>query len=797
MSNLPKISPFDPRLTAFALGELEGEDLAAVEAALRDDPAARAAVEEIRALAGTLETALAAEPMPAAPVETPKQPRAKQGQLLRFPQLYYVVGGLAAAAFAILVVRREPHLTPPAKSYSELKIEARAPSETATNAVVDAVAKRTDKTIDVNLPIPAAAPAVTGNVQRVREFAQMPQASGLTTVNQSYATTEQRRERDAQMMAQLKAENAKDAEKKKTDTRQMEVADVSSAPAADANQTEPMAASPSPMVVSGGRLAAPTAPAADKAEEVTILSKFSVAAESKQVADSALLQARPTTGANTEAYAYQRDNDFLGAEQNPLSTFSIDVDTASYANVRRFLAAGQLPPPDAVRIEEMVNYFPYRYASPDKIWHAGGFDREKATGGTVEGNEPFAASMEVSDAPWATGHRLVRIGLMGREVSAAARGAANLVFLLDVSGSMDEPNKLPLVKESMRLLLGKLRPDDRVAIVVYAGASGLALPSTPVKQSREILAALDSLEPGGSTNGAMGIQLAYDIAKANLVQGGINRVILCTDGDFNVGVTGEGDLTRLISEKAKSGVFLTVLGFGMGNYKDATLEKLADQGNGNYGYIDSRREAQKLLVEQVSGTLVTIAKDVKLQVEFNPAQVASYRLIGYENRLLKKEDFNNDAVDAGEIGAGHTVTALYEVVPTSQAMGEGSGAMGTPAVDTLKYQQPANRNSKIENRNSRELLTLKVRYKEPAGAVSRKLEFPLVDGGKRFADASADFKFAAAVAEFGMILRGSPHKGAATLEDVKAWAEEGTDGDTGGYRSEFVELVKQAQALMR
>jgi len=370
------------------------------------------------------------------------------------------------------------------------------------------------------------------------------------------------------------------------------------------------------------------------------------------------------------------------------------------------------------------------------------------------------------------------------------------VFLLDVSGSMDEPNKLPLVKESMRLLVGKLRPDDRVAIVVYAGASGLALPSTPVARSAEILAALDSLAPGGSTNGAMGIQLAYDIAKANLVAGGINRVILCTDGDFNVGVTNEGGLTRLIEEKTKSGVFLTVLGFGMGNYKDATLEQLADKGNGNYGYIDSRREAEKLLVEQVSGTLVTIAKDVKLQVEFNPAQVASYRLIGYENRLLKKEDFNNDAVDAGEIGAGHTVTALYEIVPAALAKGEGPGAPG--AVDDLKYAQVLNRKSEIENRNSSaDLLTLKVRYKEPAGAVSRKLEFPLVDAGARFAAASADFKFAAAVAEFGMILRNSPHKGEATLADVLNWAQAGTDCDAGGYRGEFLGLVRQAEAVVQ
>ena len=367
----------------------------------------------------------------------------------------------------------------------------------------------------------------------------------------------------------------------------------------------------------------------------------------------------------------------------------------------------------------------------------------------------------------------MRIGLKGREVATAARPAANLVFLIDVSGSMNEPNKLPLVKEAMRLLLGRLRPDDRVAIVVYAGASGLALPSTPAAKSREILAALDALNASGPTNGALGLQLAYDIAKANFIPGGVNRVILCTDGDFNVGITSEGELTRLIQEKAKSGVSLTALGFGMGNYKDATLKQLADQGNGSYGYIDTRREAEKLLVEQVNGMLMPVAKDVKLQVEFNPAQVASYRLIGYEDRLLKQEDFNHDAMEGGEIGAGHTVTALYEIVPVE------------------------NPKSEIRNPKLAALLTLKVRYREPAGTVSLKREFPLTDGGARFAAASADFKFAAAVAEFGMILRDSPYKGTGTLDQAAAWAEAGTDSDAGGYRGEFVELVRQAEALMR
>ncbi len=907
MSTFPKIFPDDPRLTAFALGELEGEDLAAVEAALRDDPAARAAVEEIRAMAGHLETALGAEaaadakaaiePLHRAAILPGRDPAkldgGSMGKLLqfpklRFPQLYYIVGGLAAAAFAVLVMRQErPEYRvrqAEKKTYAAVELQARAVDTMATNAAINAPALAEPKDADkLAEPVPARkrdepAPTVAAVTQEqavLNAPAQssllkaMPQVAGAAAASQSFAANERRAD-VADMTAKLQASAAQDGERAKSFGASVRPAPMSTVlgpvsggtlakedekqvlsaftVTAEKDEGYLKARTGTPTRIGGeiqraplaveiksdpGKLLAPPASGVRpeaflRADAITptregreaqlaqvhslpsIPADFAgkpagaahyLDAKGNKIYDTNVgvtvpVSVRAKSPANTEAYAYQRDNDFLGAAENPLSTFSIDVDTASYANVRRFLAEGQLPPADAVRIEELVNYFPYHYAPPAFAEPTAGRPAADATGKALA-VDPFAASMEVSDAPWAAGHRLVRIGLKGREGSTAARAAANLVFLLDVSGSMDEPNKLPLVKESMRLLLGKLRPDDHVAIVVYAGASGLALPSTPVAQSREIVAALDSLEPGGSTNGAMGIQLAYDIAKANFVTGGINRVILCTDGDFNVGVTSEGDLTRLIAEKAKSGVFLTVFGFGMGNYKDATLEKLADQGNGNYGYIDSRREAEKLLVEQVNGTLVTIAKDVKIQVEFNPAQVASYRLIGYENRLLKKEDFNNDAVDAGEIGAGHTVTALYEVVPTSQARGEGPGAMDVPAVDPPKYQPTEERKSKIENRKSSELLTLKVRFKEPVGTVSRKLEFPLTDAGTRFANASGDFKFTAAVAEFGMILRGSPHKGTGTLGDVQAWAEAGTDGDAGGYRSEFIGLVKQAEALLK
>ncbi|HIJ65417.1 MAG TPA: DUF3520 domain-containing protein [Candidatus Hydrogenedentes bacterium] len=473
---------------------------------------------------------------------------------------------------------------------------------------------------------------------------------------------------------------------------------------------------------------------------------------------------------NTEAYDRIVENDFLDVGQNPLSTFSIDVDTASYANVRRFLTQNTIPPPDAVRIEEMVNYFSYDYVPPDP-----------------DGEDPFSANMEVAGCPWNPDHRLARIALKGREMPWDERPATNLVFLIDVSGSMSPENKLPLLKQGIKLLVDQLGEADTVSMVVYAGASGLVLPPTSGENREAILDALDRLKSGGSTNGGAGIQLAYDTAVGSFIQGGINRVILATDGDFNVGTTNQGDLIRLIEQRAKSGVFLTVLGFGMGNIKDSTLEKLADKGNGNYAYIDTLNEARKVLVEQIGGTLVTIAKDVKIQIEFNPAQVRAYRLIGYENRILAAEDFNDDTKDAGEIGAGHTVTALYELVPAGQDI-------DLPSVDPLKYRQKAAPAAAV---GSNELLTLKLRYKQPDGDKSKKLEFPIVDEGRSYAMASNDFKFAASVASFGMVLRDSKYKGNATFDSAVELAEEGRGQDKHGYRAEFIELVRKAKTLSR
>ena len=458
------------------------------------------------------------------------------------------------------------------------------------------------------------------------------------------------------------------------------------------------------------------------------------------------------------------DNDFMKVSAKPLSTFSIDVDTASYSQMRQSLRAGRMPAPSSVRIEELINYFDYNYPKPAQ-------------------DEPFGVVTEVSDAPWNLKHKLVRIGIKARDVVQDRRPRANLVFLLDVSGSMSSEDKLPLLRRSLEMLLKKLDAEDRIAIVVYAGASGVALPSTSVGKPAKILAALRQLKPGGSTNGSAGIELAYKIAQANFVEGGVNRVILATDGDFNVGTTSRAALTTLIADKAKDDVFLTVLGFGSQNFSDGTMEQLADRGNGNYAFIDTLAEAKKVLVDQVQSTLVTVAKDVKLQIEFNPQRVSSYRLIGYENRVLANEDFNNDAKDAGEIGAGHAVTALYEIVPP-----------GAAKVDGLRYQTTTTTSSAAQ---SNELLTLKLRYKEPTGDVSMKKAIPVFDTDARFATSSIDFKFASSVAAFGMILRGSSHHNNLTLSQVLDWASEGRGNDKHEYRAEFLQLVKKAIALQR
>lgn len=464
---------------------------------------------------------------------------------------------------------------------------------------------------------------------------------------------------------------------------------------------------------------------------------------------------------NTESYSSIEENIFHSAMRNPLSTFSVDVDVASYSNIRRFINNGQRPPIDAVRIEEMINYFDYNYDQP--------------------GNEhPFAVHTEISITPWNPKHKLVHIGLQGKLIPTKNLPPSNLVFLIDVSGSMDQPNKLPLVKSSFRMLVDQLRPEDHVSIVAYAGAAGVVLEPTSGAEKRSILSAIDRLEAGGSTAGGEGLTLAYKLAMKNFDPHGNNRIILATDGDFNTGESSDASMQRLIEEKRKSGVFLTVLGYGMGNYKDSRMEILADKGNGNYAYIDNITEARKVLVNEFGGTLFTIAKDVKIQVEFNPAKVQAYRLIGYENRLLRNEDFNNDKKDAGELGSGHTVTALYEIIP----VGAESEFF---KMDELKYQATT---INSDAANSDELMTIKLRYKKPNDDASALITHPLKDENTPLDETSDNFRWSASVAAFGMLLRESEYVAHYRYDDVASLAEGAHDPDPEGYRKEFVQMVK-------
>ncbi len=471
---------------------------------------------------------------------------------------------------------------------------------------------------------------------------------------------------------------------------------------------------------------------------------------------------------NTEDYDNIVENKFLAATQNPLSTFSIDVDEAAYSNVRRYLENGSIPPAGAVRIEEMVNYFDYNYPKP------------------VNG-EPFTVNTEISECPWNPQHKLVHIGLQGKEIPVDNLPPSNMVFLVDVSGSMNEANKLPLVQASMNMLVDQLREKDKVAIVVYAGSAGLVLPSTSGSNKVKIKEAINNLEAGGSTAGGEGIILAYKTAKENFIKNGNNRIILATDGDFNVGVSSDDDLVRLIEQERKSGVFLSVLGYGMGNYKDNKMQQLADKGNGNHSYIDNIGEAKKVLVNEFGSTLFTIAKDVKIQVEFNPSKVQAYRLVGYENRMMAAEDFNDDAKDAGELGSGHTVTALYEVIPV------GVQDDFTKSVDPLKYQS----NDRKFFDKTDEIMTIKLRYKKPDEDVSKLITHPVMDNHTALANTSDNFRFSAAVAEFGLLLRGSDYKQQSSYDQVVSLAKGSKGIDNNGYRSEFIRLVQAATSLAK
>lgn len=507
-----------------------------------------------------------------------------------------------------------------------------------------------------------------------------------------------------------------------------------------------------------------------KEEESKLLEKRLSEKSTDGISDERLQTADSTSSNNFNREEYETivENDFLSPVSEPLSTFSIDVDEASYANVRRMILDGYLPPPGAVRIEEMVNYFDYTYPQP-------------------VGDDPFTINVELADCPWNPEHRLAHIGLQGKQIPSEHLPPSNFVFLVDVSGSMDSPDKLPMVKASLKMLTEQLRETDRVAIVVYAGNAGLVLPSTSGANKKTINQAIDQLEAGGSTAGGEGITLAYSIAAINFLKGGNNRVILATDGDFNVGISSEDELVNLISKERQSGIYLSVLGFGTGNYQDHKMQELADRGNGNHSYIDNINEARKVLVKEFGSTLFTIAKDVKIQVEFNPSKVAAYRLVGYENRMLAAQDFNDDAKDAGELGSGHTVTALYEIIPA------GVKSDFIKSTDPLKYQPTTGKALSV----SPELMTLKLRYKKPGEEQSRLIEKSVIDNRQSASNISENFRFSSAVAEFGLLLRNSMYRQSASFDQVIALAKSAAGQDKEGYRNEFITLVHRAKSMAK
>ena len=748
------MTPTIDQLTAHALGEGTPDERAAIEAHLAADPVARAEVAAIRETARLLSDGLAAEKAPGldadrrqalSALDTPKR--------VRFPAWIGVVATGALAAGVAVAVMPTVSVTPTAgddaaASVSESLAAASQPLRVKQEAAAQGFAG------------PAAPSAAAEMAAVAEDKADQRELAKKAKEQDSLADVAMHR-RDERPTSSL------DTPAEVGDAVASKPVVVAAAPTAPAPAPAPASAAPAPV----------TAPSATAARFSAVGAGGASAADYKSVSPAAkqAKDARGDSFAPREAEAVAPGEGYPGFDAggwhrvtsapddaNRLSTFGADVDTASYANVRRFLRSGQLPPVDAVRAEELVNAFRYAYTPP----------RERST--------PFAVHPQVADCPWDVGHRLVRIGLKGYELDKASRPPANLVFLVDVSGSMGEPTKLPLVQRALGLLTQQLRNDDRVAIVTYANGSGVRLESTTGEDKSVITAAVDGLSAGGGTNGAGGITLAYEVAKRGFIRGGVNRVVLCTDGDFNVGVSSRADLERLITEQAKSGVFLTALGFGMGNYQDTTLQVLADKGNGAYAYIDSEAEARRQLVDGCTGMLVTIAKDVKFQVEFNPATVAAWRLIGYEKRALAHQDFLDDRKDAGEIGAGHTVTALYEVEP-----------LGAAALPALRYEaEPALPAKAGLRRAGGELLTVSLRWKLPDGAVSTGMAVPVADAT---GPGDADTRFAGAVAEFAQGLRGLP--GSWDLERVLRTAQATAGADP--QRLEFVDLVRQAQQLRR
>ena len=784
----------DPKLTAYALDELDPAERAEVEQLLRENPNAAAEIAEVCSVAKMLESTLRNEE--AFPLSTEHREAVMrvipQTKIVKGPSWWGTWQGASVAAACVVFGFGAwaifHTMTESRPDYAA--VSGKSPSADSAEGVTVSVPASEPETKHEPLlavsetpqPIPSAPAshvavpstvtlAKTDLPSTIPSVTAAPRSAGLVggkgSIDALEAMNIEVRKRMAETandrsIASMKVMN-KDPYNIAAENRRSELAAQWQRPY---RRFVPAPATSQPL--GGLAMAKPKAMLAYKPDaRFKETARQSLGREAKpQAAVDALSSIADSDGeGNTEAYDAIEDNAFKRVTDEPLSTFSVDVDTASYANVRRMLRDQQRPPHGAVRIEELVNYFSYNYEQPS-------------------GDAPFSVNLEVATCPWQPAHRLLRVGLKGKDMARKDRPAANLVFLVDVSGSMSSPDKLPLVKESLQMLVDQMRDKDRVALVVYAGTSGLVQDSTSDKA--DIRRAIANLESGGSTNGGSGIQLAYRTAREHLVKDGTNRVILCTDGDFNVGTTSQSELVKLIERERKGGVFLSVLGFGTGNLKDSTMEKLADKGNGNYAYVDGLDEAKKVLVDQMVGTLVTIAKDVKLQLEFNPAQVGSYRLIGYENRVLAAADFNDDRKDAGEIGAGHTVTALYELVPP--------GA-DKATVDGLKYQPAEKAQVAVPADLKKELLTVKLRYKEPTGDTSKLLEFPLNDSGHKWEQSSADFRWAASVASFGMILRDSPHRSGANWDLVNELAAEAKGEDRKGYRAEFLKLIDKAKVV--
>ena len=717
----------DSLLTAYALNDpsLSAADRAAVETRLASDPAAAQELEETRKLAETLTAGFATE-LETAPVTVPSQKAPKpQKTRSRLPLYGATAAMLLAGLFGLYAVsggmQSKPRFEMVGFSLS---------SGDRSSQVIG------DPRVDLHNPDGGLEPELPGAVDVGRY-------SGL---NQSLP--------DANLPKGVVIDRSLNAGQ----------------PAPDPSATGKPVSVPSPMYFEVSPRLSTTSSTSNPNQGGVPDTPVGVP-DPASPAPGGFRYIRPVVPGGGDQFPQMIENPFTPVEgQNALSTFGVDVDTASYAIVRKFLTAGQLPPSSAVRLEEIVNYFPYQDKPPT-------------------GDDPFAVTVEVADCPWQPGNRLARIGLKAKPIATDKRPQSNLVFLIDVSGSMNEPNKLPLVKSALKLLVGQLGESDRVGMVVYAGAAGVVLDSTNAVNKDRILAALDRLEAGGSTNGAGGLQQAYDLAVTHFIKGGTNRVILCTDGDWNVGTTSTDALVKLIEDKRKTGVFLSVFGFGMGNLRDEMMVKLAGKGNGNYGYIDTLREANKALVEQLGGTLVTVAKDVKIQVEFNPAAVKAYRLLGYEKRALAAKDFADDTKDAGEMGAGHVVTALYELVPVG-------GAVAAPAGDGLRYQpNAAPKASAPAGDPAKEAFLVKMRHKKPDGDVSTLRELPVSNTTKPYKEASEDFRFSAAAASFALVLRDSAHKGNATLALAQELAESALRFDPSGYRAEFVQLLTRAQTL--